>query len=144
MRRCRAANSSATLTVSFLAFAPDSNDEQVQATADVGKGSVRDRPDLAARPQFRYHADLLGQGIRLLLKAGLGISGDSDVMLQAAVTRCQGHAQEQPWDRHVPGVGDHHDRADAALLAACHRIQIAEQHIAAGHELYSGYSSAAV
>jgi hypothetical protein len=36
------------------------------------------------------------------------------------------------------------DRAYAALLPADHRIQVAQQYVAAGQELYSGYSSAAV
>jgi hypothetical protein len=41
-------------------------------------------------------------------------------------------------------VRHHDDRADTALLPASHRIKITEQHVTAGQELYSGYSSAAV
>src|SRR5450631_2632419 len=41
-------------------------------------------------------------------------------------------------------VRHHHDRASAALLSASDRIKVAEQYVTAGHELYSGYSSAAV
>jgi hypothetical protein len=41
-------------------------------------------------------------------------------------------------------VRHHDDRANAPLLPASDWVQVAQQHVAAGQELYSGYSSAAV
>ena len=64
------------------------------------------------------------------------------VMVEATIAAGEGHREEQPGDHRVPVVRYHHDRADASVFPAGNRIQVAEQDVAAGQPLYSGYSSA--
>jgi hypothetical protein len=51
---------------------------------------------------------------------------------------------EKAGHRSIARMRYHHHGTYAALFAAGDRVEIAKQDVAAGHELYSGYSSAAV
>lgn len=64
-------------------------------------------------------------------------------MSEPAVPAGERYREEQPRNYRVPVVRHHHDRTDSALFPPGYRVQVAQQYVAAGQELYSGYSSAA-
>src|ERR1700722_9644966 len=121
-----------------------SEDEEVQVSADCDHGIVADPSQLPAGTITGHGPHLLGHSVRDLLQAGAIIGGYLDVVLKSAVSACQRHGDEQAWHCCVARMGDNHDWTYAALLTPCDWVQVADQHVATGHELYSGYSSAAL
>src|ERR1700722_16511343 len=121
-----------------------SEDEEVQVSADCDHRIVADPAQLPAGSITGHGPHRLGHSVRDLFQAGAIIGGDLDMVLKSAISACQRDGDKESWHCRVARMGNHHDRTYAALLASCDWVQVADQHVAAGHELYSGYSSAAL
>lgn len=121
-----------------------SDDEEMQVAADRCQRLVADGAELPPGSLVGHGADLLGHGVGDLLQPGLVIRGNLDVMSEAAVPAGKRHREEQSGNHRVPVMRHDHDRTDAALLPPGYRIKVAQQYVAAGQELYSGYSPTAM
>jgi len=116
----------------------------MQVTADRCQRFAADLAELTPGPLVGHASDLLGHGIGNLFQPGMVIRGNLNVMVKAAIPAGERHREEEAGDHRVAVVRHHDDRTYAALLPAGNGVQIAEQYVATGQELYSGYSSAAV
>ena len=81
-----------------------SDEEHMQEAADRGESARVEPSELTAGPLSGQGADLLGHGIGGPLKPGGRVSGDFDMVGQAAVSRGQRYGEEQSGNDRIARV----------------------------------------